>query len=206
MPVTAKAALDRLRKGNARFVANKPERNIDSVDRAALADGQNPFAVVLGCSDSRVPIEIVFDQGLGDLFVIRVAGNVVAPSLVGSIEFAAQKFGAQLVVVLGHTNCGAVEATVEALREPENPESGNIASIVGRVRPAVEALLEEGATLDDAGLIDKAVRRNVQSSVDAIRHGSPLIEAMIGDDRLLIVGAEYCLHTGVVDFFVGVPD
>ncbi|MDX1509616.1 MAG: carbonic anhydrase [Woeseiaceae bacterium] len=206
MAISPETALQRLRDGNARFIDDNQPRYFDSVGRAALADGQNPFAVVLGCSDSRVPVEIVFDQGLGDLFVIRVAGNVVAPSLIGSIEFAAQKFDARLVVVLGHTRCGAVEATLEAMQRPEETESRNIASIVERVRPAVEALLDEGESLDEPDLIDRAVRRNVQFSVDAIRHGSPMIESLIRDQRLLIVGAEYSLATGVVDFFAGVPD
>ena len=206
MPITPDAALDRLRQGNARFVANEPERNIDSKLRAALAAGQKPFAVVLSCSDSRVPTEIVFDQGLGDLFVIRVAGNIVAPSLIGSIEFAAQQFGTKLVVVLGHSNCGAVEATLEALRDPGDPGSRNIAAIVERVQPAVQSLLDEDPTLDRAELVDRAVRRNVERSVESILHGSPLIESLIDENRLRIVGAEYSLETGVVDFFAGVPD
>ena len=198
-------SLEKLRRGNARFVANEQKRNIDSAERAALAAGQEPFAVVLGCSDSRVPTEIVFDQGLGDLFVIRVAGNVAAPSLIGSIEFATQKFGSQLVVVLGHTQCGAVDATIEAMQRPGDAASANLAAIVDRVRPAVESLLKSGADLDGDSLAGAAVRRNVSHSVEAICNSSEILSNLIADGKLLVVGAEYSLETGIVDFFDGVP-
>ena len=198
-------ALERLRAGNARFVENKPSLNLSAVDRARLQSGQTPFAVILGCSDSRVPTEIVFDQGLGDLFVIRVAGNIVAPSQIGSIEFAAQKFGTKLVVVLGHTSCGAVEATIDELRRPAEKQSRNIAAIVGRIRPSVMDLLEAGEVKDYDELVGKAVRENVRYSANALRHGSDIIEELIGNGELLIVGAEYSLDTGVVEFFDGVP-
>ena len=164
-------------------------------------DGQEPFAIVLGCSDSRVPAEIVFDQGLGDLFVIRVAGNIVAPSLIGSVEFAAERFGTRLVVVLGHTNCGAIAATLEELEQPSERRSPNLRAIVDRVRPAVEGLLEAGLGDDRASLTHHAVRANIRASVDHLRHGSEILERLIHDDGLLVVGAEYSLETGLVDFF-----
>jgi len=196
-------ALERLRKGNARFVANESTRSVSNLERARLASGQNPFAVILGCSDSRVPTETVFDQGLGDLFVIRVAGNIVAPSQIGSIEFAAQKFATRLVVVLGHTQCGAVEATIDELQRPAEKQSRNIAAIVSRIRPSVMDLLERGDVTDRDDLIGQAVRENVHYSTNALRHGSDIIEELISSNELLIVGAEYSLDTGVVEFFDG---
>ncbi len=196
-------ALKRLRAGNARFVANELSLNISNVKRAGLASGQAPFAVILGCSDSRVPTEVVFDQGLGDLFVIRVAGNIVAPSQIGSIEFATQKFGTRLVVVLGHTHCGAVEATIDELRQPAGKQSRNIAAIVSRIQPSVMDLLERGDVTNRDELMRKAIRENVRFSVNALRHGSEIIEELIGAGELLIVGAEYSLDTGIVEFFDG---
>ncbi len=199
----AQEALERLRAGNARFVANELSLNISNVERAELAYGQAPFAVILGCSDSRVPTEVVFDQGLGDLFVIRVAGNIVAPSQIGSIEFATQKFGTQLVVVLGHTHCGAVEATIDELQQPAEKQSRNIAAIVSRIQPSVIDLLERGDVTNRDDLMQKAIRENVRYSANALRHGSEIIEELIGAGELLIVGAEYSLDTGIVEFFDG---
>ncbi len=196
-------ALERLRAGNARFVANELSLNFSNVERAGLASGQAPFAVILGCSYSRVPTEVVFDQGLGDLFVIRVAGNIVAPSQIGSIEFATQKFGTKLVVVLGHTHCGAIEATIDELQQPAEKQSQNIAAIVDRSRPSIVDLLERDNTMDRDELMHKAVRENVRFSANALRHGSEIIEELIGAGELLIVGAEYSLDTGIVEFFDG---
>jgi carbonic anhydrase len=166
--------------------------------------GQQPFAIILGCSDSRVPAEIVFDQGLGDLFVIRVAGNIVAPSQVGSVEFAAERYGTRLVLVLGHSQCGAILATLEELHRPAENQSHNLRSIVDRVRPSVEGLLH--LQLDEDTLVKHAVRANIRASVDHLRHGSRVLEQLIQDKGLLVVGAEYSLETGVVEFFDGVPE
>jgi carbonic anhydrase len=201
--VTANEALQRLREGNARFVANLRRTDTMGSDaqRVALAAGQSPFAIMLGCSDSRVPAEIVFDQGLGDLFVIRVAGNIVAPSQVGSVEFAADRFGTRLVVVVGHTQCGAITATIEQLRKPTELRSRNLQSIVDRIRPSVESLLEHEPAHGDEALVSHAVRANIRASADHLRHGAPLLETLIRDDGLVVVGAEYSLETGVVDFF-----
>jgi carbonic anhydrase len=171
--------------------------------RAALVSGQEPFAIILGCSDSRVPAEIVFDQGLGDLFVIRVAGNVVAPSQIGSVEFAAERFGTRLVVVLGHSQCGAVLATLEELRRPRESQSRNLRSIVDRIRPSVESLLATELRSDRDALVPAAVRANVRASASHLRHGSEVVEQLIKDDGLLVVGAEYSLETGEVDVFDG---
>ena len=144
-----------------------------------------------------------FDQGLGDLFVIRVAGNIVAPSQVGSVEFAVARFDTRLVVVLGHSQCGAVRATVEQLQRPTGDQSRNIRSIVDRIRPSVEGLLATELRHHPDALMQQAVRANVRASVNHLRHGSELIENLIDHDSLLIVGAEYSLATGVVDFLNG---
>jgi carbonic anhydrase len=206
--IDALQALERLREGNARFVADvrSHETSVGRSHREDLVDGQEPFAIILGCSDSRVPAEIVFDQGLGDLFVIRVAGNIVAPSQIGSVEFAAGKFGTRLVVVLGHSRCGAVEATLEELQRPSARQSRNLYSIVDRVRPSVEPLLATDLRNDPQALIRDAVRANVRVSAGQLRQGSELLESLIARDGLLVVGAEYSLQSGVVEFFDGVPE
>ena len=204
--IPAVEALQRLREGNARFVADVRSHATDASrsHRGDLAAGQEPFAIILGCSDSRVPAEIVFDQGLGDLFVIRVAGNIVAPSQIGSVEFAAAKFNTRLVVVLGHSRCGAVTETLEQLQRPSS-QSRNLYSIVDRVRPSVEALLATDLRHDPEALIRDAVRANVRVSASQLRHGSELLESLIAREGLLVVGAEYSLESGVVEFFDGVP-
>jgi len=206
-PMDALTALERLRAGNRRFSAGESELAAPNTQarRQATAAGQSPFAIVLGCSDSRVPAEIVFDQGLGDLFVIRVAGNIVAPSQIGSVEFAASQFKTRLVVVLGHSLCGAICATVEQLKRPSEEQSRNIQAIVDRIRPAIEGLMETELRNDEAELIRRSVRANVRASVNQLRHGSRLLEQLIEQEGLLIVGAEYSLETGVVDFFYGTP-
>ena len=203
---SAQEALERLREGNRRFASDARSHDtlLSHSGRAELAKEQRPFAIILGCSDSRVPAEIVFDQGLGDLFVIRVAGNIVAPSQVGSVEFAAARFGARLVVVLGHSQCGAILATLEELQQPTAKRSRNLSSIVDRIRPSVEGLLKTELEHDLDALVRHAVRANVGVSVDHLRHGSEVLEQMIRNDGLLVVGAEYSLETGVVEFFNGV--
>lgn len=200
--IPASEALERLREGNRRFVAGERQQDIDisHSKRAALAREQRPFAIILGCSDSRVPAEIVFDQGLGDLFVIRVAGNIVAPSQIGSVEFAAAQFGTRLVVVLGHSRCGAVQATLEELRRPRTGRSPNLHSIVSRIRPSVEGLVAAETCGDDETLLHHAVRANVRVSVDRLRNGSEILEALIRQKGLMVAGAEYSLDTGVVEF------
>lgn len=203
--IPAREALARLRDGNARFVSNV--RGVDAVlnnaRRAELTGGQNPFAIILGCSDSRVPAELVFDQGLGDLFVIRVAGNIVAPSQVGSVEFAAERYETRLVVVLGHSQCGAILATLEELRRPTESQSRNLRAIVDRVRPAVEGLMTAERGWDPDDLVRQAVRSNIRASVNHLRHGSAVLEQLIQEQGLLVVGAEYSLESGRVDFFDG---
>lgn len=205
--LTAVEALARLSEGNRRFVANQTALSgfLNAARRVELVDGQEPFAIVLGCSDSRVPAELVFDQGFGDLFVIRVAGNIVAPSQIGSVEFAASRFGTPLVVVMGHSQCGAVTATLEELQGTATTPSKNLRSIVDRVRPSVEPLLAHAAGGDQEALVREAVRANVRASVNHLRHGSELLEKLIREDRLVVIGAEYSLETGVVDFFERVP-
>jgi carbonic anhydrase len=204
--LSALEALQRLRDGNVRFVADarSPAAAGAQTRRRELAARQFPFAIVLGCSDSRVPAEIVFDQGLGDLFVIRVAGNIVAPSQVGSVEFAADRFGTRLVVVLGHSSCGAILATLEELGRPSREQSKYLRSIVDRVRPSVEPLLATDLARDPDALVREAVRANIRVSANHLRHGSQILEQLIERDGLMVVGAEYSLETGVVDFFDGI--
>ena len=201
--ISAAEAMERLCQGNRRFVSN-------DVDRQALAkrthqtsagDGQSPIAIVLACSDSRVPTELIFDQGIGDLFVIRVAGNIVAPSQIGSIEYAAKQFKTQLVVVLGHTDCGAVIATLKELALKDSHRSPNLRAIVDRIRPAVEPVLAEHKDDEATGVVRDAVRANVRASVEQLKHGSLILETLIDNGELRIVGAEYCLDRGVVEFF-----
>ena len=205
--IPARDALARLREGNRRFVSDAlpSDADVSQRRRAELASSQEPFAIILGCSDSRVPAEIVFDQGLGDLFVVRVAGNIIAPSLVGSVEFAAARFNTRLVVVLGHSQCGAIGATLEELRRPSANQSRNLRAIVDRVRPSVEGLLETDLRHDLAALREQAVRANVRVSANHLRHGSEVLEQLIHREGLLVVGAEYFVETGVVEFFDGVP-
>ena len=200
-PLPAAAALAALREGNDRFA-----RDIRSIDafasharRGALTEGQSPSAIILSCADSRVPSEIVFDRGLGDLFVVRVAGNVSAPSLVGSVEFAASTFGTELVVVMGHTRCGAVKATLDALTSNSGELSENIRDIVERISPAVVGLLGRGLSPEE--LLRQATRANVLHTADQLRHGSRVLERRIAEQKLVVVGAEYALETGAVDFF-----
>jgi carbonic anhydrase len=204
--IPAAQALERLRAGNARFVAEVRSQEVTANQRRRekVAEAQNPFAIVLGCSDSRVPAEIIFDQGLGDLFVIRVAGNIVAPSQVDSVEFAAERYGTRLVVVLGHSRCGAILATLEELERPKAAQSRNLRSIVDRVRPSVEALLKTELRDQPDALIHHAVRANIRVSASQLRHGSKVLEHLIQNDELMVVGAEYSLETGIVEFFEGV--
>lgn len=204
--ISAQEALERLREGNRRFVSGKLNRDTTEGHerRTELATGQEPFAIILGCSDSRVPAELVFDQGLGDLFVIRVAGNIVAPSQVGSVEFGAARFGTRLVVVLGHTQCGAIQATIEELQQTAENRSINLSSIVDRVRPSVEGLMKTDLRHDLPELTRQAERANVSASANHLRHGSQILESLIRSNGLRVVGAEYSLETGVVEFFDGV--
>jgi len=206
--ISGSEALERLREGNRRFVSDVrgSAALVTQTRRSELAEGQEPFAIILGCSDSRVPAEIVFDQGLGDLFVIRVAGNIVASSQIGSVEFAAERFGTPLVVVLGHSRCGAVLATLEELMRPREKQSRNLRSIVDRIRPSVEGLLATQLSHDSEALVRQAVRANIRASANHVRHGSEVLEELIEKGRVRVVGAEYSLETGVVDFFDGVPD
>lgn len=205
--INASDALDWLKAGNQRFVSDMVGASRKTSQRVMeLTQGQAPFAIVLGCSDSRVPLEIIFDQGLGDLFVIRVAGNIVAPSLIGSVEFAASKFGTRLVVVLGHSDCGAVGATIDALSGNSGAETKNLDAIVQRVRPSVEPLMSTDLRNDRSALTAAAVRANISASAAQLRTGSPLLEQLIADDGLRVVGAEYALDTGIVEYFDGLDD
>jgi carbonic anhydrase len=205
--IPAQEALERLREGNLRFVSDVHSRDTlaSQTRRREVAAGQEPFAIILGCSDSRVPAEIVFDQGLGDLFVIRVAGNIVAPSQIGSVEFSAERYGTRLVVVLGHSKCGAILATLQELRRRSEDQSRNLRSIVDRIRPCVEPLLGTELGHDPDTLMRLAVRANIRMSANHLRHGSEVLEQLIEEDGLHVVGAEYSLETGVVEFLDAIP-
>ena len=195
--ISAAEALERLRDGNRRFVdgnINKIEL-VTQAKRSELAQGQSPFAVIVACSDSRVPVELIFDQGFGNLFVIRVAGNIVAPSQIGSVEFAAAQLGTKLVVVLGHSNCGAIDATLTELAQEQSRLSPNLRAIVDRIRPALEPLMDGNVSLHEA------VCANVRHSVNRLRHGSLLLEQLIERGDLTVVGAEYSIESGAVEFF-----
>ena len=200
--IPAAEALSRLKEGNDRYVKNV--RSVDSMLSHSRRDDQapqQPIAIVLGCSDSRAPAEIVFDQGLGDLFVIRVAGNIVAPSQIGSVEFAAERFGTRLVVVMGHTQCGAIHATIEAIAGDQGTASRNLMSIVNRVRPGIEGLMATELARDSVRLHREAMRANVRASVNHLRHGSEVIERLADEGGLAVVGSELDLSTGEVSFF-----
>jgi carbonic anhydrase len=201
--ITALEALERLKEGNRRFVddIHVGSTHTDQKRRSELLKTQEPFAVILGCSDARVPAEIIFDQGLGDLFVIRIAGNIVASSQIGSVEFAVERFGTRLVVVLGHSRCGAVMATLEELKQKVENRSPSLQSIVDRIKPSVAPLLKPGINRIPDNLVSKAIQANIHASVRQLKHGSDILEELIHKDGLLIVGAEYSLERGVVDFF-----
>jgi len=202
-PIPGSKALLRLMQGNKRFVKNRKKGTlaVHRDSRKLMIKNRGPFAIILSCSDSRAPSEILFDQGLGDLFVIRVAGNIVAPSLIGSVEFAAATTQARLVVVMGHTECGAVQATYDAVLG-KTVFSDNIRDIVERIQPHIHRLVsrQKGAHKREEVLRD-AVRANVLASADRLRSGSRFLEDMVRDSELMIVGAEYDIRTGLVDFF-----
>ncbi len=205
--LSAKDALKKLQDGNKRFVCDEAGSiaRTCKIRRNELLEGQKPFAVILGCSDSRVPAEIVFDEGLGEIFVIRVAGNIVAPSQIGSVEYAVETFGTRLVVVMGHSQCGAVKATISELEQPTENRSLHLRAIVDRIRPSVEVLLESNVDATADELLELAIRSNIRASANHLRHGSAILENLIEQNELLIVGAKYCLESGEVEFFDGLP-
>lgn len=201
--IPAEQALQYLKDGNRDFVdhINTSDTLPGLPPSAELIQNQQPFAVIVSCSDSRAPAEILFNQGIGDLFVIRIAGNILSPSLIGSVEFAAAKLGTRLVVVMGHTQCGAVAATLDALEQPDDTQSPNLQSIVDGVRPSVEPLLKTDLRHDRCALAAAAVRANVEQSVQGLAQNSELLQNLIDSDGLKIVGAEYSVETGQVEFF-----
>ena len=202
MMTTARQALERLKQGNLRFMSGLRTGDAEnSRRRAELVDHQAPFAVILGCSDSRVPVESVFDQGLGDLFVIRVAGNVVAPLQTGSVEYAVGNLGCTLVVVLGHSRCGAVEATLKEIRQPSEKLSPNLGAIVDSIRPAVYPILDTATDMDHRTLAQLAVRANIRTSMDRLIRSSAMLGQLVETRKLMVTGAEYDLASGEVDFF-----
>lgn len=191
--IPASEAIERLQAGNRRFVDAAHEQ------RAPWVERQAPFAIVLACSDSRVPVEAVFGQDLGDLFVVRVAGNIATPSQIGSIEFAALQFGVGLIVVLGHSNCGAVATTLEHLASKQDIDSPNLQAIADRIKPAVAPVLEAHGG-DAQRAIDEAVTANIVAQVAELRRSSATVDRLVRDGELTVIGAEYSLQTGQVHF------
>jgi carbonic anhydrase len=197
--MNAASALERLRAGNRRFVRHLQKDPTTPTARATLAAGQAPSAIVLTCADSRVPPELVFDHGLGELFVVRVAGNVCAPSTLASIEYAASALGAELVVVMGHTQCGAVKATIESVRKGKHPGSVSLDDMVQRIAPAVRPVANRGLASNE--LLKVATRANALLAADRLRRESPVLRERIETGKLTVVSAEYALETGEVSFF-----
>lgn len=199
-------AYQRLVSGNRRFLAG--ERQAPAWTHEHAHRDQRPFAIILGCSDSRTPVEILFDQGFGDLFVVRIAGNITAPSIIGSVEFAVSQFGTQLVIVLGHSRCGAVGATIDAIATGDGPQSKNIRAITDRIAPNVETLVRAPFRdqLERSLIMKDAVRANVRASANALRHGSRILEDLVIAGRLAVLTAEYELESGRVHFFGDVPE
>ncbi len=195
-----KNALNKLKEGNQRFVAGSTIHDAESIHTSRIANqhGQKPFAVILGCSDSRVPAELVFDQGLGDLFVVRVAGNIAASSQIGSIEFAVSMFESPLVIVLGHSSCGAINASLNAMKDPDQKVTKHIASLVEQIEPAINSLAVDG--LDKVDPAD-AVKANVMNSVADLCNHSEVIKSRIEAGLLQVEGAHYDLKTGQVEFY-----
>lgn len=193
-------ALEELRQGNKRFIQGAVDHSAMNTTelRKNLLNGQTPFATILGCSDSRAPAEIIFDQTLGDLFVVRVAGNVVNPSQLGSIEFAAQQFGTSLVVVMGHSDCGAVKAAIDQFDDNQTPTSPHVLRIVDCIKPAIAPLVQNPPC---DNLIEHAVDANIRASVDHIVNRSELLQRLLDEQKIKIVGAKYHLESGEVVFF-----
>ena len=181
-------ALMALKEGNARFITGQPEKNapLSSKERAAHAAGQSPFAIVLSCADSRVPVELIFDQNIGDVFVVRLAGNIASPEAIASIEFAVANFGSRLIVVLGHSNCGAVKATLAHLNEPLDL-TPSLTTLVDTIAPAISK--------DDS--LANAITTNAKSNAQALLKKSALLA---GTEDLLVTSADYSLETGEVAF------
>ncbi|HEV7456743.1 MAG TPA: carbonic anhydrase [Roseococcus sp.] len=194
-PANPAAALQALVEGNARYASNQPRRRDFSARRVALAQGQSPFAAVLGCADSRVAPELAFDQNPGDLFVVRVAGNFVTAEGLGSLEFGAAVLGTKLILVLGHTSCGAVNATVDALRQG-NALPGSIAGLVTAMKPGIEPAM---AGPGGHELTRRALVSNVRHNVRALETASPILAGLISRGELAVRGGLYDLATGRVE-------
>jgi carbonic anhydrase len=194
LATTADEALAELKAGNARFVKGKAAHANATPKRVKeVASGQHPEAIILGCADSRVPPEVIFDEGIGDLFVVRVAGNVAEPATVGSIEYATEHLHVPLVVVLGHHKCGAVKATAEASGEPE----GNLGTIVKEIQPAVATAR---AKPGKEGLVDDAVHANAALVAGELVSESPVIKHLVEAGKVKIVTAIYDLDTGKIEW------
>lgn len=193
--ITAEQAVQKLLDGNARFVSGNVEHPNQSAERRAeVVSGQHPFAIVVGCSDSRVPPEIIFDQGIGDIFVVRTAGQVMDDAALGSIEYGAEHLGIPLVVVLGHDSCGAVKATVEGGEAP-----GHIASLVEAIQPAVDEAAKGMSETNEEELLNASIDINVKNIVEQLETSEPILSELVEEGELTIVGARYHLDSGEVE-------
>jgi carbonic anhydrase len=190
---TPDAALNLLMEGNARYVANEPHERDFSAGRVSRSQGQAPFAAVLGCADSRVAPELAFDQNPGGLFVVRVAGNFVTADGLGSLEYGAAVLGTKLIMVLGHSSCGAISATVTALQKG-NTFPGHIADLVRAMKPGIEPVL----TQPGGDLVQRAAIANVRYNVDRLEKAGPILTEMLDKKELRVVGAVYDLSTGKI--------
>lgn len=199
---SAYEAIDRLREGNRQYVraGYGPNTRLNNPWRFETANERKPFAIILGCSDARVPPEIVFNQGPGDLFVVRVAGNIVALSQRDSVEFAAEQLGCRLIVVLGHSQCRAVTMTLDVLRQSPAYQCRIPQSFVSRIRPAIERQLYDESRVDFDTLVRDAISANIVASVNQLRDDSKVLQRLFQKEGLLVVGAEYSVETGVVEF------
>jgi len=194
--LTPKKALSLLEEGNKRFVENlKADRNhLDQVNETR--DGQYPFAIVLSCIDSRVPAELIFDQGLGDIFSVRIAGNFVNEDILGSMEFACKVAGSKLIVVLGHTSCGAVKGACD------NVELGNLTSMLKKLQPAKDAVSTDGErNSSNTEFVQKVADKNVELTIQQIKEKSPVLKEMLDEGSIGIAGGMYDVASGEVDFY-----
>lgn len=195
-PVSAEEAKRRLMAGNRRFVnQNRQYPNQSKKRLQSVSKKQYPYAAILGCADSRVPPEIMFDQGLGDLFVVRVAGNIATNETIGSLEYAAAALGTQLIVVLGHKGCGAVSAAFD-----NQPDDGKIKSVVDDIRLSLSATPRTGSNINDINDVNNAIINNIEYQARKLQNNSQIIDRLIRDDRLKIVRAYYDINTGKVRF------
>lgn len=192
--ISPQSAIDELRAGNQRFLNHSTLERDWANDISKTTGGQHPFAIVIGCIDSRVPVETIFDQGIGDIFTARVAGNIVNEDLLGSLEFACKLAGAKAIVVLGHTSCGAIKGAIDGVR------LGHLTTLLNRIEPIIDKV-SAAMDRDDPGFADAVAEANIVNTVDVIRDNSEILVRMESSGDISIVGAMYNVATGEVCFY-----